>query len=291
MYIIVGIKKEKKQIGVIDTTDMQVDWVSPAKLKQAINSGIQVQGIAPDGTILCQTEDVFNEIAAKLYTTCAKVHLLHIQQEQQIRQMFFNIAQPYGLAITPDDLSVSVAQAQIYFKICGRVCNFGDKTNVVTQTATQGLTFRKSTSYLGYAAQEMINILSKIVISDARGNTDNTVYYIGKTPSNQLYKIIIGKFVYTVSITTYYGYTNSKPYNKAKQEGKHPLMGCVSSASPMSYASYLESIQPDYDANKGARESFIDKLTKKPIKANDVKHAYFELHKKYTTLEDLYDDF
>lgn len=289
MYIIVGVKKEKNKIGVVDTSDMQVDWVSSAKLKQAITQGIQVQGLAPDGTILCQTEDVFTEIAAKLYNMCAKVHLLHIQQEQQIKQMFFNIAQPYGLAITPDDLSVSVAQAQIYFRICGRVCNFGDKTNVVTQTATQGLTFRKPHTFY-YDTKFMVDALKEIVISDARGNTDNTVYYIGKTPSNQLYKIIIGKFVYTVSITTYYSYTDSKPYKKAKQEGKHPLMGCISSASPKSYASYLESIQPDYDAGRGAHTSFIDKLTKKPIKADDVLHAYQELHKKYSTLQDIYVD-
>ena len=289
MFIIVGVKKEKNQIGVIDTADMQIDWVSPNKLKQAITSGIQVQGITPNGDILCQTEDVFNEIATKLYNTCAKVHLLHIQQEQQIKQMFFSIAQPYGLAITPDDLAVSVAQAQIYFKICGRVCNFGDKTNVVTQTATQGLTFRKPTHFYG-DTRYMLDALKQIIISDARGNTDNTVYYIGRTPSNNLYKIIIGKFVYTVSCSNFLRYDYSKPYKKAKQEGKHPLMGCISSASPKSYASYLESLQAIFDSRKGANLDFIDKLTKKPIKADDVWQAYEELHKKYTTLHDLYTD-
>ena len=289
MYIIVGVKKEKNKIGVVDTSDMQVDWVSPTKLKQAITQGIQVQGLAPDGTILCQTEDVFTEIAAKLYNMCAKVHLLHIQQEQQIKQMFFNIAQPYGLAITPDDLSVSVAQAQIYFKICGRVCNFGDKTNVVTQTATQGLTFRKPHTFYN-DTKFMVDVLKQIVISDARGNTDNTVYYIGRTPSNQLYKIIIGKFVYTVSCSNFIRYDYSKPYKKAKQEGKHPLMGCISSTSPKSYASYLESLQAEFDANSTKCIDFIDKLTKKPIKADDVLHAYQELHKKYSTLQDLYVD-
>lgn len=289
MFIIVGIKKNQKKVGVIDTQDMQVDWVSFTRLQEALNKGMQVQGLAPDGTILCQTEDVFNEIAEKLYNTCAKIHLLHIQQEQQIKQMFFNIAQPYGLAITPDDLSVSVAQAQIYFKICNRVCNFGDKSKVVIQAATQGLTFRKPTNFYG-DTRYMLDALKQIVISDARGNTDNTVYYIGRTPSNNLYKIIIGKFVYTVSCSNFIRYDYSKPYKKAKQEGKHPLMGCISSASPKSYASYLESLQAIFDSRKGANPDFIDKLTKKPIKADDVWQAYEELHKKYTTLHDLYTD-
>lgn len=289
MFIIVGIKKNQKKVGVIDTQDMQVDWVSFTRLQEALNKGMQVQGLTPSGDILCQTEDVFNEIAEKLYATCAKVHLLHITQEQQIKQMFFNIAQPYGLAITPDDLFVSVAQAQIYFRICNRVCNFGDKNKVVTQAATQGLTFRKSINFYS-AIRNMLDALKQIVISDARGNTDNTVYYIGQTPSNRLYKIIIGKFVYTVSCNVFCNYEYSKPYKTAKRAGKHPLMGCISSASPKSYASYLESLQDEFDANSTKCIDFIDKLTKKPIKADDVWHAYQELHKKYSTLQDIYVD-
>lgn len=299
MFIIVGIKKNQKKVGVIDTQDMQVDWVSFTRLQEALNKGMQVQGLAPDGTILCQTEDVFNEIAEKLYNTCAKIHLLHIQQEQQIKQMFFNIAQPYGLAITPDDLSVSVAQAQIYFKICNRVCNFGDKSKVVIQAATQGLTYdedllrmagRGVTEYhngisLYFGVDEEIQILvselNKVLLTDKKANSSNKLYYIGYTPSNMVYKFIIGDYIYSLHLgrfsTSKYNYLR---LNELKKK-------CIAKASPTGYESYLETRYNEFYRN-GGYSCFIDKLTKKSIKALDVVKAYWDLKNKYGTLRDMY---
>lgn len=288
MYVIVGVKPNKNQVGVIDTSDKKTDWVTVNQLKNTMAVGVPVYGFRQDGTILCQTEDVFSEIATQLYAACAKATLLRIEKEDVIRQLFFNIAQPYGLALTPDDLSVSVKDMQIYFKLCGRVCAFGDKNNVVTQTGTRGLVLRKEAG----PAHSLVTILKDIIISDKKGNTDNVVHYIGETPSNGLYKIIIGKFVYTAHYSSIFDFRHSNIGTSKRKS----ILDCFSSSSPSSYQQYLEKVAEDYKnlLNSTSREQmqykFIDKLTKKSIKADNPRDAYAALHTKYTTLVDRYMD-
>lgn len=292
MYVIVGVKPNKNQVGVIDTSDKKTDWVTVSQLKNTMVAGVPVYGFRQDGTILCQTEDVFSEIATQLYAACAKATLLRIEKEDVIKQLFFNIAQPYGLALTPDDLSVSVKDMQIYFKLCGRVCDFGDKTNVVTQTGTRGLVLRKESTFSNSRAKSVIEVLKDIIISDKKGNVNNVVHYIGETPSNGLYKIIIGKFVYTAHCTSVYDFR----WTNIGARKQKSILDCFSSLSPSSYQQYLEKVAEDYKkllndtSNEQLKYKFVDKLTKKSIKADNPRDAYAALHTKYTTLVDRYID-
>ena len=291
MYVIVGVRPNKNQVGVIDTSDKKTDWVTVNQLQKTMTAGVPVYGFRPDGTILCQTEDVFQEIATQLYAGCAKAQLLKIENEATIRQLFFNIAHPYGLALTSDDLSVSVKDMQIYFKLCGRVCAFGDKTNVVTQTGTRDLVLRKELRNTVFSTETMLELLKEVLISDKKGNTDNIVRYIGVTLSNDIFKVIIGKYVYSVHWTSIYDFIVAGTAEDAR------IRKCFSSTSPSSYKDYLEGViarsrqlRREGLQSERLHFQFIDKLTKKPIKAENPQAAYDALHKKYTTLLDEYVD-
>lgn len=293
MYIIVGVKPSKDLVGVLDTKDKKIDWVTTNQLQKVVTSGTFVYGFSSNGTILCKTENVFQEISAQLYAGYAKAKLLKIEKEDVIKQLFFNIVNPYGLALSPDDLLVSAKNAQIYFKLCNKLCDFSDKTNVVTQWGTKGLVLRKEQKFL-YNDESMLTLLSDIFISDKKANIDNIVRYIGRMPHNNLYKIIIGKFIYTVQYSCFrqiyvYGRTIGLTYMTVLDKDK--VLKCFTPSSPSSYKIYLEEI-----CNKGPREIdlyngyFIAKLEKESIKADDLQRAYIELHEKYNALEDKYID-
>lgn len=293
MYIIVGVKPSKDLVGVLDTKDKKIDWVTTNQLQKVVTSGTFVYGFSSNGTILCKTENVFQEISAQLYAGYAKTKLLKIEKEDVIKQLFFNIVNPYGLALSPDDILVSAKNTQIYFKLCNKLCDFSDKTNVVTQWGTKGLVLRKEQKFL-YNDESMLSLLSGIFISDKKANIDNIVRYIGKIPYTNLYKIIIGKFIYTVHYSCFkqiYVYIRAIGLILESVLDKDKVLKCFTPSSPSSYKMYLEEI-----CNKDSSEIdlfndyFIDKLEKEPIKVDDLQRVYIELHEKYNALEDKYID-
>ena len=293
MYIIVGVKLSKDLVGVLDTKDKKIDWVTTNQLQKVVTSGTFVYGFSSNGTILCKTENVFQEISAQLYAGYAKAKLLKIEKEDVIKQLFFNIVNPYGLALSPDDILVSAKNTQIYFKLCNKLCDFSDKTNVITQWGTKGLVLRKEQKFL-YNDESMLSLLSGIFISDKKANIDNIVRYIGKIPYTNLYKIIIGKFIYTVHYSCFkqiYVYIKTIGLILESVLDKDKVLKCFTPSSPSSYKMYLEEI-----CNKDSSEIdlfndyFIDKLEKEPIKVDDLQRVYIELHEKYNALEDKYID-
>lgn len=293
MYIIIGVKPSKNSVGVLDTKDKKIDWVTTNQLQKVVTSGTFVYGFSSNGTILCKTENVFQEISAQLYAGYAKTKLLKIEKEDVIKQLFFNIVNPYGLALSPDDILVSAKNTQIYFKLCNKLCDFSDKTNVIIQWGTKGLVLRKEQKFI-YNDESMLSLLSGIFISDKKANIDNIVRYIGKIPYTNLYKIIIGKFIYTVHYSCFkqiYVYIRAIGLILESVLDKDKVLKCFTPSSPSSYKMYLEEI-----CNKDSSEIdlfndyFIDKLEKEPIKVDDLQRVYIELHEKYNALEDKYID-
>ena len=94
MYIIIGVKPNKNLVGVLDTKDKKIDWVTTNQLQKVVTRGTFVYGFRSNGTILCKTENVFQEISAQLYAGYAKAKLLKIEKEDVIKQIFFNIVNP-----------------------------------------------------------------------------------------------------------------------------------------------------------------------------------------------------
>ena len=309
MFVIIG--NDTNAITMLDTTDKTVEKVKPADLQRAIKAGMQIRGLQADGTPLCTTPDVFTEIADKLKGLIAMGTLLGVDGPA-LSNKARDIAEPYGLCDTADDVTVNAKAKTIYFKIMARVVSFESNGTVNVSTATVGVKRRKDIYSYGYRAKEVAaieNAMNYVIVADKNANKDNIVRYIGETPGNNLYKFMIGKYVYSISVEhsynvfspfkTYDTFGNAAELNTAKQAVIKKL---VTGSSAQGYEAYLiEKLDTLEQKGKSCANRsiyndaikddwIITKLSKKTIKAENPKEGYRALKAKYSTLSDIYID-
>ena len=280
-------------LNVTDTKDNVTECISTEQAMGYINNGVQIRGISKSGIVFCKSDDLIKDYIEKVRPTLAKLKMMNSLSYDSAVAELTKLAVNIGLCLDNDDFSINYQSNAIIIRsrmICivydnngnYRLQDLKNGVNIVNSNAVSDVT------KIGTDSLEFITITvngNKYKLSDAVslilkclsmgryssvGSFDNLLY-IGYTPSNYIFKVMINRATYSVE------FTDSKlDFNK-----------CISSMLERAE----KANKSEYEMIKSyvyrADELSIDGLYIK--KCNLKRGLDFEkLHEKYKTLKDIY---
>lgn len=105
MFVIVGNDIVNSKVSIFDTDDGTTNQVSYTVLYKAITDGIVVRGLDERGNIVCQKDDLADEMTRVLFPVFSKILLLNLKM-LKARELLCQALKPYGFVDTVDDLLI-----------------------------------------------------------------------------------------------------------------------------------------------------------------------------------------
>ena len=105
MFVIVGNDTVNNKVSIFDTDDGITSKVSYDTLHKGISAGLEVRGINERGNIICQKDDLADEMTRALSPVFSKILILNLKI-LKAHELLYQALKPYGFVDVSEDLLI-----------------------------------------------------------------------------------------------------------------------------------------------------------------------------------------
>lgn len=283
------ISRKENLIGVLDTSDGVTEYFTEEQLR-LISTRIKIEGISSSGKIYCKSESVLTDFINEAQSLISRYLILKVDDKAREYENILNIARKYGLAEEAKDISFDFKNKSLILHKLGIVVPYesADNLSIVTEldvcdkdvvklSRLGSSAFDYITMYIGNNKYKLSYLLDLLNLISVQLRYDN-IFYIGITPSNKLFKVILLFKGQAVCVSVKFDTLG------VLRRDLHKII----SAKVDSFGNFIEYARRYAASNKPDTEAVITKVTVKPIKSWDSKELYKRIKEKYKTLQDVY---
>lgn len=283
------ISRKENLIGVLDTSDGVTEYFTEEQL-QLIRTKIKIGGISSSGKIYCKSESVLTDFINEAQSLIARYLILKVDDKEKEYENILNIARKYGLAEEAKDISFDFKNKSLILHKLGIVVPYesADNLSIVTEldvcdkdvvklSRLGSSAFDYITMYVGNYKYKLSYLLDLLNLISVQLRYDN-IFYIGITPSNKMFKIILISGAKAICISAKFDTLG------VLRRDLHKII----SAKVDSFGNFIEYARRYAASNKPDTEAVITKVTVKPMSSWTSKELYKRVKEKYKTLQDVY---
>lgn len=280
-------------INVTDTSDNVTETISVEQAMVYKENGVVIRGISKLGTVFCKSNDLIKDYVTAVRPTLAKLKMMNSLSYDNTVKTLTKLAVDIGLCENINDFIINYEDSTILIKsrsICIVYDNLGNYTlrdisrgidisntkvtSEITKVGAESLEYLKV--ILNGHEHKLSDVMSVAVNVLSKGKVSNYLdfdglSYIGYTPSNYIFKVIVDDVVYSLEFTNDY------------KEYKFVESTLLTRASKINKAAYSIIRRYIYYAE----DISVDGIY---IKKCNLKRGldFKSLHEKYKTLKDIY---
>lgn len=279
--------------GVMDTDDGVVEMYSVDEIINFKKSGLDIRGISLDKgkvIIYCKSDNILNDFIKSIKSTLAMLSLFGVSEREAKIRKIQDLAVSYGIVLVPTQLSIDIDRHKLFIKSSAfntfvdyetggtiKKLDVCDK-NVASLSRLGIEAFSNITLKVGQDLTITMNDLIKEVFEVVNFfewdyHTDfKDVQYIGITPSNRMFKILVDYTLYSVRLDLLEKViSNADKILNTKVEKMY------------GFEDYIKT-----EIRKRNKSFLVSKFSKKSYKATTVNGLINKLKDKYPTLHDVY---